>query len=192
MPAINMAPEDAKAVVEFIHSVLALAPGQGAPPPGSPVVLNLLVGDAGAGQAYFSARCSSCHSTTGDLKGIGARDLSTMQLQNLWVSGGRGGRGGGPARGAPPARGVAPMSSRRAVSVTVTLPSGQTITGELDRIDDFLVTLVQSDGTRRTFRRDGDVPKVEVRDPLEAHRNLLTVYTEKDIHDVTAYLTSLK
>jgi cytochrome c oxidase cbb3-type subunit 3 len=127
---------------------------------------------------------------TGDLSGIGARGLGPVQLQNLWVSGGSGGGRGG--RGAAPGRGLSSASSRRAITVTVTLPTGQKVEGQLDRIDDFLVTLVQRDGTRRTFRRDGDVPKVEVRDPLEAHRNLLTVYTDKDIHDVTAYLASVK
>jgi cytochrome c oxidase cbb3-type subunit 3 len=44
----------------------------------------------------------------------------------------------------------------------------------------------------RTFRRDGDVPKVEVRDPMKPHRDLLAVYTDKDMHDVTAYLVTLK
>ena len=50
----------------------------------------------------------------------------------------------------------------------------------------------EADGTARSFRRNGDVPKVDVRDPLEAHRNLLPVYTDKDIHDVTAYLAGVK
>ena len=60
------------------------------------------------------------------------------------------------------------------------------------RIDDFLVTLELADGTSRTFRRDGDVPKVEIRDPLKGHRDLLSVYTDADMHDVTAYLVTLK
>jgi cytochrome c oxidase cbb3-type subunit 3 len=186
MPAIAMTPEDVKAVAAFIRTLLAAAPGQGAPPPGPPVVLNVLVGDPNAGREYFEARCSSCHSATGDLSGIGARDLSAMQLQNLWVAGGRTGRG------APPERRAPPLSTRREIRVTITLPGGQKVLGRLERIDDFLVTLTQADGTLRTFRRDGDVPKVDVQDPLEGHRNLLPVYTEKDIHDVTAYLASVK
>ena len=71
-------------------------------------------------------------------------------------------------------------------------PTGQKYEGRLERIDDFMVTLTQADGTPRSFRRNGDVPKVDVRDPLEAHRNLLPVYTDKDIHDVTAYLAGVK
>ena len=183
--AAGLAPDDVKALAAFIHSVLALAPGQGAPPPGPPVTLNVLVGDAQAGEKYFAARCASCHSVSGDLRGIGARNLSAADLQNLWVAGGR----------APiPKPGVrpAPMTTRRETTVLVTLPSGQKFEGRLERIDDFVVSLTQADGTPRSFRRNGSVPKVEVRDPLEAHKNLLPVYTDKDIHDVTAYLASVK
>ena len=64
--------------------------------------------------------------------------------------------------------------------------------GRLVRIDDFVVTLELADGSSRSFRRDGDVPKVEVHDPLLAHRELLSVYADKDMHDVTAYLVTLK
>ena len=78
------------------------------------------------------------------------------------------------------------------VTVTVTLPSGRNVEGRLVRIDDFLVTVALADGTVHTFRRDGDVPKVEIHDPMKAHRDLLAVYTDKDIHDVTAYLVTLK
>ena len=55
---------------------------------GEPVTLNVLVGDAAAGQAYFAAKCSTCHSPTGDLRGIGTRVPDAMRLQNLWVGGG--------------------------------------------------------------------------------------------------------
>src|SRR4029077_19420225 len=86
MPAIKMSEEDVKAVATYIHSVVASSRGQGAPPPGPPVVLNVLVGDAAAGQSYFASKCSACHSPTGDLTGIGARVPDAMQLQNLWVA----------------------------------------------------------------------------------------------------------
>ena len=75
---------------------------------------------------------------------------------------------------------------------TITLPSGESIEGKLVRIDDFLVTLQLADGMERTFRRSGEVPKVVVRDPLKAHRDLLAQYSDSDIHDVTAYLVTLK
>ena len=189
----GISPDDVKALAAYIHSVLATAPGQGAPPPpAKPLELNVLVGDPAAGERYFSARCASCHSVTGDLKGIGARDLGPAQLQNLWVAGGRGGGGGRGGRGAAAPSQPPPMTTRRETTVVVTLPTGQKYEGRLERIDDFMVTLTQADGTPRSFRRNGDVPKVDVRDPLEAHRNLLPVYTDKDIHDVTAYLAGVK
>jgi len=189
--AAALAPDDVKALAAYIHSVLALAPGQGAPPPPvAPPELKVLVGDAAAGERYFAARCAGCHSVTGDLKGIGARDLGPAQLQNLWIAGGRGGGRGG--RGAGPVAQAPPLTTRRETTVVVTLPSGQKYEGRLERIDDFMVTLTQADGTPRSFRRNGDVPKVDVRDPLEAHRNLLPIYTDKDIHDVTAYLAGVK
>ena len=187
MPAITMSPEDAKAVAAYVRSVMATIGRQGMPPEIGKPVLSVLVGNASEGQAFFAAKCSGCHSVTGDLQGIGSRISDAKALQNTWVSGGgRGGRGGGRGGGAPGA------PSARTVMVAVTLPSGEKVEGRLARIDDFLVTVGMADGTLQTFRRNGDVPKVEVRDPMKAHRDLLAVYTDKDMHDVTAYLVTLK
>jgi cytochrome c oxidase cbb3-type subunit 3 len=190
MPPFPQIPDDdVKAIAEYIHSVAATMRGQGNPPPGSePVVLNILVGDANAGRAYFAAKCAACHSAAGDLQGLAARYDDPVQLQNTWVSGGggrggRGGRAGGAAGGA---------SRGREMTVTVTQPSGQKIEGRLDRLDDFIVVLTPADGVQRSFRRAGDVPRVDLHDPLEGHKKLLPVYTDKDIHDVTAYLVTLK
>ena len=184
MPPIPMSEEDVKAVAEFIHSVAASSKGQGAPPGGDVPPPDPVVGDAQAGQAYFAAKCASCHSPTGDLQGIATRVADARALQNLWVSGGggRGGRGGRGGSSDPPPPTV----------VTVALSSGEKVEGDLVRLDDFLVTLKLADGTTRSFRREGDGPKVDVRDPLEPHRALWAVYTDKDMHDVTAYLVTLK
>jgi cytochrome c oxidase cbb3-type subunit 3 len=142
----------------------------------------VLVGNADEGKAYFAAKCSSCHSPTGDLQGIATRIPDARILQTTWVAGGRGERRG-IGSGTPNAR---------TIVATVTLPSGESMEGQLVRIDEFLVTIQLADGTDRTFRRDGDVPKVVVRDPMKVHRDLLPEYTDKDIHDVTAYLVTLK
>jgi cytochrome c oxidase cbb3-type subunit 3 len=107
-------------------------------------------------------------------------------LQNTWVSGGGGGRRGG--RGGA---GAAGASNARTVTAVVTLP-GETVEGRLLRIDDFLVTVALADGTIRTIARNGNTPKVEVRDPMKGHHDLLSVITDKDMHDVTAYLVTLK
>ena len=185
MPPFPQIPDDdVKAIAEYIHSVAFTMRGQGnAPASAEPIVLNIVVGDANAGKAYFAAKCSSCHSATGDLQGIAARISDPVQLQNAWVAGngggGRGGRGGG-------------GTNRREMRVTVTPANGQKIEGRLDRLDDFIVTLTPADGVQRSFTRTTDVPKIEINDPLAGHKQLLPVYTDKDIHDVTAYLVTLK
>jgi cytochrome c oxidase cbb3-type subunit 3 len=190
MPPFPLPPDDVKAIAEYIHSVLATARPQGAPPPGAEVSLNILVGDAKAGAAYFASKCAACHSATGDLQGIATRVPEPIQLQNLWVAGfGGGGRGG---RRAPPVAASLESPGPRQVTATVTTPDGQRVEGRLDRIDDFIVTLTPADGIQRTFRRNGDTPKVEINDPLDGHKKLLVQYTDKDIHDVTAYLVTLK
>ena len=191
MPPIAMPDEDMKAIAEYIHSMAALSPRQGMPPPSdTPPVLDVLVGDAAAGRVYFEAKRASCHSPAGDLQGIATRAGDAKALQNLWVSGGSaGGRGGRGAAG----RGAAPNAPNpRAVTAVVTLASGEKVEGRLLRIDDFFVSLTLADGTIRSFTRQGARPRVEVRDPLEPHRALLTVYTDKDMHDVTAFLATLK
>ena len=181
MPALPLGEEDVKAIAEFIHSVAFTMRGQGSPPPGEEVELNIVVGDAQAGEAYFTAKCASCHSASGDLKGVGERIASPLQLQNTWITGG-GGRGRGGAGG--------PVS--RPVTVSVAMQDGSKVEGRLVRIDDFYVVVGLENGSMRTIRRTGDTPKVTIDDPLEGHRKLLTVYTDKDIHDVTAYLVTLK
>jgi len=187
MPAIPISAEDAKAVAAFVRSIEATIGRQGTPPGVGMAAPSVLVGDAREGQAYFAARCASCHSATGDLQGIAARIPDPKQLQNDWVAGGgRGGRrGGGAAAGDEP--------SPRTVTAAVTLASGERIEGRLIRIDDFFVTLGLADGSARTIRRVGDnLPKVEIHDPMKGHRDLLSTYTDKDMHDVTAYLVTLK
>jgi cytochrome c oxidase cbb3-type subunit 3 len=183
MPPLPLSPDDAKAVAIFLHSVLAAAGRQGSPPPTNLPPPDIVVGDAKGGQEFFTAKCTACHSITGDLQGVGARFPDAKSLQNAWVSGGlaagrgRGGRG---------------RSSGSVITAAVTLPSGETVEGPLVRYDDFLVVLMQADGTPRSFRRDGDQPKLEIRNPLQGHTDLLAVYTDKNMHDVTAYLVTLK
>ncbi len=185
-PKINLVETDVVAVAEFLHSVLATSGGQGSPPGRNPVglTLNILVGDAKAGEAYFAKGCASCHSVTGDLKGYATKYPDPRALQNAWVAGAGaanpfGGRGGGGA-GNP---------------VTVTMPDGKKLEGKLVRKDDFLVVLTLADGTRKSIARNGDVPKVEVKDPNEAHKKMVLALDDpenKNMHDVTAFLATLK
>jgi cytochrome c oxidase cbb3-type subunit III len=136
----------------------------------------IVVGNAQAGQVFFGQRCASCHSATGDLKGIATRITDARTLQQRWINPSAGGRG----------------VTTRPTTVTVTMGNGQKVEGSLVRIDDFLVTLTGADGRQRTIRRDGDSPKVDLKDPYASHKELYTVYTDTNIHDVTAYLVTLK
>ena len=184
MPPIPLPDADIQAIVGYLHHLTSQGTNQGGPPPGEPVELDILVGDTKAGQKYFAARCATCHTGSTDLAGIATRVTSPMMLQNLWVSGGR---AAGPRR-----MGGGPRPPTSLPTATITWPSGETIEGRLVRLDDFLVTVALADGTSRTVRRDGDVPAVTVNDPLAGHQALLAILTDKDMHDVTAYLATLK
>jgi cytochrome c oxidase cbb3-type subunit 3 len=189
MPALALSADEVKAVAAYIHSVAARGARQGGPPPGPPIELNIVVGDAARGQKYFATNCASCHSATGDLQGLAKRYPEPMQLQNAWVAGRASFfRFGASAPVAP----EAPRRAPKPVTATVTTQEGRRVEGRLDHIDDFLVAVIEPDGSRRTFRREGGVPKVEISDPLEGHKKLLVKYTDADIHDVTAYLVTLK
>jgi cytochrome c oxidase cbb3-type subunit 3 len=176
MPKFDLTNENVSDIAAFVHSfrVAGYDASRDIPP-------NIVVGDAKAGEAYFNGpgQCSTCHSVTGDLAGIGGK-LEPKALQNALVSGGGGGRGSAAPIPVPP------------TTVKVTLPSGQVVEGKLDRIDDFSVSLVDASGNHRSFGRNGSVPKVEIHDPLQAHLKMLSKYTDNDIHNLTAYLVTLK
>ena len=144
-------------------------------------VLNVLTGDAKAGAAYFSGtgKCATCHSPSRDLAGIGAKyDPPTLQQRFLFP------RAVGFARGGS-------IVQTKPVTVTVTLPSSAPIIGVLDKIDDFNVSLRDADGQYRSYERTPEM-KIARQDPYAAHYELLEQYTDKNIHDVVAYLATLK
>ncbi len=176
MPNIGLNDADANAAAAYVRSVVGSIKGQGMPP-GELKPLNIVVGDAAHGQAYFTAHCASCHSTAGDMQHIADKYAEPKTLQARWIAGGR-----------P----TSPDAVGNKTSVTVTTAPGQSVTGTLVHIDDFFVTIRLTDGTEQSFRRKGDVPKVVVHDPLQAHRDMMAMYTDRDIHDVTAYLVTLK
>jgi len=183
MPKMDLTAAQVGDVAAFIHSFKVGGYDISRQKP-----ISIVVGDAKAGEAFFAAKCASCHSPAGDLKGFGAKFSDPRAMQQAWLvpargGSGRGGRGGGESE---PTLNVPPTT------VTVTLPSGEKVEGRLGRVDDFIVTLTDATGMPRTFRRQGDVPKVEVHDPVQPHRELLRIYTDKNIHDVTAFLVTLK
>jgi len=176
MPKFNLTPEQIADVAAFVHTFRAAGYDESRKKPPS-----ILVGDAAAGRTYFDAKCGSCHSAGGDLKGVAGRIADEKLLQQTFLMPGTGGgRGASAPVTAPP------------VTATVTLASGEKIEGRVERMDDFTVSIATADGQHRTFNTEGAAPRVEVRDPLQGHRDLLKVYTDRDIHNVTAYLWTLK
>ena len=140
---------------------------------------DVLTGNASAGEAYFNGEggCTKCHAPAGDLAAIGRRmDPLTIQQRFLFPN------NVGSRRRATPAP---------AVRVTITTGSGDTLSGPLVYIDDFHVSFLDASGTHRTVRRAPGV-RVVKDDPYAAHVALLSRITDKAIHDVVAYLASLK
>jgi cytochrome c oxidase cbb3-type subunit III len=182
MPRINLTDAQISDVAAWLHSLNPI----GKPGPGNENI-NIVSGDPKGGEVYFQKDCASCHSATGDLAGIASRITNPKTLQQTWLlPGGANARSLSSASAAPAGVHIPP------VIVTLTCANGQRVEGNLYRIDDFYVGLTTADGVLHSFRRDGDIPKVEIHDPLAVHRELIERYTDKDIHNVTAYLVTLK
>jgi cytochrome c oxidase cbb3-type subunit 3 len=175
MPAFSGMPvEQAAEIATFLHAEVLAAVIQRS------VQVDIVTGDAKRGEAFFNGegKCNTCHSVTGDLNGIGSKyDPITLQDKAMMPRGGS--SFGGPPAG-PPQR------------VTVTLPSGEKFEGTLVRLTLFHITLRDANGFRHTFARDGDTPKIEVKDPLQGHFENLRKMTDRTMHDITAYLVTLK
>ena len=176
MPKFTLSATEIADIAAWLHS-------QPLSDRGASSTLDILVGNARAGETYFNGagRCTQCHSVTGDLAGIGGK-FDPKMIQNMIVSGG-GGRG---------RRGATAATPRPVPTVTVTLPSGQSVTGELDHISAFVVALREADGTYRSFARHDAVPKVVVTNPLQWHIDMLDKWRDSDIHNLTSYLVTLK
>lgn len=172
MPAFpNLSDSEMTAIVAFIHSQMEkfaeLGGGRRSVEPS-----DLATGNAAAGRTYFegAGKCASCHSATGDLAGIGKR-LQGLNLirRMLYPSG---------PPGAPQGR------------ATFRLSSGQTVIAPVVGEDDFSITVLDPLGARQKYQKSA--VKVTVDDPLSAHFDQLSKYTDAEMHHVYAYLESLK
>lgn len=172
MPSFSTLKDDQIAdIVAFLHSQAKTALNS-AEVPGDYPVAKLLTGDANAGKAFFNgvSGCSKCHSVTGDLKGIAGR-YSPIDLQQEMIY---------PSDEKHPAPETA----------VVTLRDGSRYEGTVVHRDEFLIALTCKDGWYRSWAKDEVA--VEIHDPLEAHRELMQKYTDADIHNLFAYLETLK
>ena len=171
MPSFNLSDADRDAIVAFIHDQKTkfetLGGGRR-----SVDVADLATGDAGAGRGYFNGagNCSGCHSPTGDLAGVATRYQGLTLLQRMLYPSGR------PAPARP--------------TVTLTLASGQTLTGPLASEDEFTIVVLDPAGSRQAYEKS--TVKFKIDDPMSAHFNQLGRYTDDDMHNVFAYLETLK
>ena len=167
MPPLPMSDAQVAQITAFLHARVTEAMASNKLPPEYPEE-KLLTGNAAAGKAYFNGAggCAGCHSPARDLAGIGKK-YSPLNLQARFL-----------------------YPSGKKPTATVTTAEGRTVKGTLVAMDEFNVAVRDSSGWYHSWPR-ADV-KVEVKDPLEAHRNLLSKYTDKDMHDLFAYLETLK
>jgi cytochrome c oxidase cbb3-type subunit 3 len=130
----------------------------------------LLTGNAASGKAYFDGAggCSGCHSPTGDLAGV-AKRYTPIALQQRFLYPERGTR----------------------ITAAVTLPDGHKLEGRVIHNDEFEIAITAPDGWFHSWNRS-QVKSVEIHDPMTAHRALMEKYTDKDIHDLFAYLVTLQ
>ena len=168
MPAFPFSDVQIHQIADFLHSEAKLAATVAGRRPTEYPIEKLLVGNADAGKAYFNGagHCAGCHSPAGDLAHIASK-YKPIDLQGRIVF----------------PSGVSPR-------VTVIDDSGQKFEGEQVYSDEFLISLRDAGGWTRTWNRTRI--KVELHDPLAAHVALLATYTDKNIHDLFAYLETLK
>jgi len=178
MPAFaTMSDDQLKDISEFVHLQVEEVANRG-----TYHLLNIVVGNRESGQAYVAAHCLSCHAAEA-FAHFGSRFRSAEQLQRGWIWPSRAGSGtnsGGNSR-----------DNSLVITATLKTPEGDTIAGRVTQMNDFRITLVDSAGQTHVIERKPGVD-VEIRDPLAAHREMIMTLTNEDMHNVTAYLDSLK
>jgi mono/diheme cytochrome c family protein len=178
MPSFNLSDAQIKDIAAFLLSRTQAAANRG-----GYKIQNIVTGDAKEGEAYFNAHCASCHSATGDLAHIASK-YDPVALQGRFLY---------PRTERWPGEPGPPPDPRGEKTVTVTLASGQTYNGKLERIDDFSVALSEPSGVYHSWLFDAEKGiHVEVHDPLAKHLELLKQYTNEDMHNILAYLETLK
>jgi cytochrome c oxidase cbb3-type subunit 3 len=176
MPKFDLPTESISDIAAYLHSINvdrnATAPFDSR---------SVLVGNAAAGKKYFNGEghCTACHAVTKDLAGIASK-FSPKDLQDVIFTGGSTGMLGMPSPTAPPR------------TVMIKMPGGEVIRGRLLYVDDFVVVLVDANGDRRTLRRDGNNPEIQITDPMLSHLDMARRWEDRDLHNLTAYLATLK
>lgn len=167
MPSFNFSAPEMRSLIAFIHAREAAAKAHPGGRRGVSVE-DLQTGNAQAGKQYFEGAggCVKCHSATGDLAGIASRYQGLRLEEHM----------------------LYPRDAKS--TVTVTLPSGEKISGTLAYQDEFTVGLRDSNGVYRSWPTDR--VKFTVQSPVDAHVEQFPKYTDDDIHNLMAYLQTLK
>lgn len=167
MPQFPVSAEELANLVAFIHTQKAKAEAQVGGRRGVDTE-DLKTGDVGRGREFFNGdgKCATCHSPTGDLAGVASKYQGLQLMQ----------------------RTLYPRNAK--VLLTVTLASGQRVTGQREYQDEFTVALRDDAGTYRSFAMSK--VKVEAEAPHEAHVAMLPQYTDDNLHDLMTYLLTLQ
>ncbi len=167
MPAIPSTDEQVADIAAFLHARALQALNSSGVPRDYPVE-KLLTGNAEAGKSFFEGAggCKNCHSTTGDLAGV-ARKYPPVELEAHML-----------------------YPGEKPKSAVITLASGEQVRGTVVRDDDFMIGVRDPSGWYRSFSRDK--VKAEIHDPLETHRKLLDTLSTSQVHDLFAFVNSLK
>ena len=176
MPAFSLPSADIDAIVAFIHDAKTKAESEKGNRR-SVDVEDLQTGNADAGKQYFNGAggCAKCHSVSGSFASVGARFQGLALMQRMLNPRNRG-----------------PRATPDLLPATVvTTAAGQTISGRLAYRDEFTITIVDANEWSHSFPV-ATVKTIEGDDPLREHTEQLGTYTEKEMHDVFAYLQSLK
>jgi cytochrome c oxidase cbb3-type subunit 3 len=166
----TMSDAQLKDISEFIHLQVEAVANRGAYH-----VLNIVVGNKAMGKAYVAAHCMACHSSE-TFAHIASQLRSPDQLQRGWIW---------------PRRPAGSLDNSLAITAMVKTPDGATITGRVTQVSDFRVTLVDAAGQTHVIERDHGL-EVEIKDPLAAHQEMIMTLTNEAMHNVTAYLETLK
>jgi cytochrome c oxidase cbb3-type subunit III len=168
MPSFaSVSDKDLTDIAEFLHQQVYDVANRG-----TYHVLNIVVGNAAKGQAYVSAHCMSCH-TADNFAHIASKFRTPDQLQRGWIW---------PSR---------PADHSLDITATVKMADGASVSGRVSQIDDFHVALIGEGGETHIINRSPGV-EVTLNDPLAAHEAMIMTLKNDDMHDVTAYLETLK
>jgi cytochrome c oxidase cbb3-type subunit 3 len=167
MPALPLTDAQIADIAAYLHWRIAEGLSSSEVPNGYPAE-KLLTGNVQAGKAFFEGEggCTKCHSATGDLANVsGKYSAIDLEAQMLYPEG-------------------------NFKTAKITTKSGEVVEGKLNHLDEFSVAVTDANGWFHAYARNE--VKVEVTDKLAVHRALLDKLSQKQMHDLYAYVHTLE